>query len=140
MQTHQDLWDWSKAGDKNRKPKKDKYGMGDYHWKKGEFIWKESAKPVYRWYGGFMKRVLFLGDKLDMDAEWINITEPVGSINDPNSKISPVQDHGRRSGRGRRVQLPAGAPPVPQTRRQDRLLEAPRLAESLRPTGMKAPA
>jgi hypothetical protein len=38
-------WDWSKAGDTNRKAKKDKYGMGDYHWKKGEFIWKESPKP-----------------------------------------------------------------------------------------------
>ncbi len=84
-------WDWSKAGDMERKPKADKYGMKDYHWKKGEFVWKESAKPVYRWYGGFMKRVL-LGDKLDIDTpDGINITEPVGSINDPNSKISPFK-------------------------------------------------
>jgi octaheme c-type cytochrome (tetrathionate reductase family) len=84
------FWDWSKAGDKKRKPKKDKYGMKDYHWKKGEFIWKESAKPVYTWYGGFMKRVL-LGDKLDLDQDVINITEPVGSISDPNSKIAPFK-------------------------------------------------
>jgi hypothetical protein len=69
VQTHQDLfWDWSKAGDKKRKAKKDKYGMADYHWKKGEFIWKESPKPVYRWYGGFMERVL-LGDKLDLSDD-----------------------------------------------------------------------
>ena len=83
-------WDWSKAGDKKRKPQKDKYGMPDYHWKKGEFRWKESAKPIYKWYGGFMKRVL-IGDQLDLDATPINITEPVGSINDPNSKISPFK-------------------------------------------------
>ena len=83
-------WDWSKAGDKNRKAKKDKYGMGDYNWKKGEFAWKESPKPTYKWYGGFMKRVL-LGDKIDLDAEWTDLTEPVGSINDPKSKISPFK-------------------------------------------------
>jgi hypothetical protein len=84
------FWDWSKAGDKKRKPKKDKYGMKDYNWKKGEFIWKESAKPVYTWDGGFMKRV-FLGDKVDWRQGPINITEPVGSINDPNSKIAPFK-------------------------------------------------
>jgi octaheme c-type cytochrome (tetrathionate reductase family) len=83
-------WDWSKAGEKERKPQKDKYGMDDYFWKKGEFIWKESAKPVYTWYGGFMKRVL-LGDRLDLTQPEINITAPVGSINDPNSKISPFK-------------------------------------------------
>jgi hypothetical protein len=84
------FWDWSKAGDKTRKPEKDKYGMKDYNWKKGEFVWKESAKPVYRWYGGFTKRVL-LGDRLDLTQPEFNITEPVGSINDPNSKIAPFK-------------------------------------------------
>ena len=83
-------WDWSKAGDKNRKPQKDKYGMDDYNWMKGEFTWKESAKPVYTWYNGSMKRVL-LGDKVDIDAPYVNITEPVGSIKDPGSKISPFK-------------------------------------------------
>lgn len=83
-------WDWSKAGDKERKPVKDKYGMPDYNWKKGEFVWKESAKPVYRWYGGFSKRVL-LGDRLDLQAPYISLTEPVGSFNDPNSKIAPFK-------------------------------------------------
>jgi len=31
--------------------------MSDYNWKKGEFKWRESAKPVYRWAGGFTKRI-----------------------------------------------------------------------------------
>lgn len=83
-------WDWSKAGDKSRKPQKDKYGMEDYNWMKGEFVWVESGKPNYTWYNGSMKRVL-LGDKVDIDAPLVNITEPVGSIKDPGSKISPFK-------------------------------------------------
>lgn len=83
-------WDWSKAGDKKREVKKDKYGMPDYNWKKGEFQWKESAKPEYAWYNGFVKRVL-LGEKVDLAQSVINITEPVGSIKDPNSKIAPFK-------------------------------------------------
>jgi len=84
------FWDWSKAGDKKRIPKNDKYGMPDYDPKKGEFIWEESSKPVYDWYGGFMKRIL-VGDRIDTSASHINISEPVGSMNDPGSKISPFK-------------------------------------------------
>lgn len=82
--------DWAKAGIKECKPKKDKYVMKDYHWKNGEFIWKEAAKPVCNWYGGFMKRVL-LEDKLDLTQEVINITEPRAFIKDPNSKFAPFK-------------------------------------------------
>jgi len=84
------FWDWSKAGDKTRKPKMDKYGQPDYDWKKGEFKWEESAVPDYAWYSGFMDRVL-LGDKMDLTQNVINLTQPVGSINDPASKITPFK-------------------------------------------------
>ncbi len=83
-------WDWSKAGDTERAVQKDKYGMPDYDWKKGEFTWKESAKPAYTWYSGYMKRV-FIGDTVDLTRDVIKISEPVGSIKDPNSKISPFK-------------------------------------------------
>ncbi|MFZ2631977.1 MAG: tetrathionate reductase family octaheme c-type cytochrome [Desulfosalsimonadaceae bacterium] len=83
-------WDWSKAGDKNRIVKKDKYGMPDYAWEKGEFAWAESPKPEYAWYNGFVKRIL-LGDKVDMNQPVVHITEPVGSIKDPNSRITPFK-------------------------------------------------
>jgi octaheme c-type cytochrome (tetrathionate reductase family) len=83
-------WDWSKAGDKKRKPVKDKYGMEDYNFKKGEFKWKESAKPDYAWYNGAMKRVE-IGDKVNLDVSKINITEPVGSFLDKDSRISPFK-------------------------------------------------
>jgi hypothetical protein len=82
--------DWSKAGDKSLKPKKDKYGINDYNWMKGEFVWIESGKPNYTWYNGSMKRIL-LGDKVDPDAAYLNLTEPEGSIKDPGSKIAPFK-------------------------------------------------
>ena len=84
------FWDWSRAGDKKRKVKRDKYGKPDYNWKKGEFKWEESSAPDYAWFSGYMKRVL-MGEKIDMNADVINLTEPVGSINDPSSKITPFK-------------------------------------------------
>ncbi len=83
-------WDWSKAGDKKRKPVKDKYGMLDYHFKKGEFKWKESAKPAYSWYKGVIKRIE-IGDRVNLDVAKLNITEPVGFFTDPESRISPFK-------------------------------------------------
>ncbi len=68
-------WDWSKAGDKKRKPEKDEYGMDDYFWKKGEFEWKESVKPTYLWYNGKVKRY-GVGDPIS----WIR---PATSISQP---------------------------------------------------------
>ncbi|MCG2763192.1 MAG: tetrathionate reductase family octaheme c-type cytochrome [Desulfarculaceae bacterium] len=82
-------WDWSKAGRKERKPKKDRYGMPDYDWKKGEFLWKESMKPAYAWYNGKVERVL-LGDKIDT-SKVVDITKPVGGFRDPASRIYPFK-------------------------------------------------
>lgn len=83
-------WDWSKAGDKNRQPKKDKYGMPDYDKNKGEFLWNESPKPDYAWYNGYFNRT-FIGERVNLDDPVIYITEPVGSIKDPTAKISPFK-------------------------------------------------
>ncbi len=83
-------WDWSKAGNKKRKPKMDKYGKPDYNYKKGEFKWEESSKPDYAWYSGYMNRVL-VGDKVDINADVILLTKPVGSFRDPTSKITPFK-------------------------------------------------
>ena len=82
-------WDWSKAGDKSRKPQKDQLGMDDYSWMKGEFRWGESVKPTYAWYNGNVRRHL-IGDKLDPARE-IKLTEPVGQIQEPASKIYPFK-------------------------------------------------
>lgn len=82
-------WDWSKAGDKSRKPAKDKYGMPDYNWMKGEFKWKESAKPDYQWYNGKVRRYV-LGDRIEAEGV-LKLTEPVGELHDPTSKIYPFK-------------------------------------------------
>jgi len=82
-------WDWSKAGDKKRKVEKDKYGMPDYNWQKGEFRWVESAKPAYRWYNGKVKRYL-VGDTINTDGV-TRITDPVGEIWDPKARIFPFK-------------------------------------------------
>ncbi len=100
-------WDWSTAGDKKRGIEKGKYGKPTYHFKKGSFRWKESAKPVYKWFNGYVKR-MFIGDKINPDARgfgpkeslsyeekqklvFTNIVEPIGSIKDPMSKITPFK-------------------------------------------------
>ncbi len=98
-------WDWSLAGDKERKPQKDKFGEPDYNWMKGEFCWKEAAKPEYAWYNGYVDRVR-IGDVVDhtgakvtqdmsqkdkMDGRYINLATPLGSMKDPESKISPFK-------------------------------------------------
>ena len=100
-------WDWSTAGDKKRTVGKDKYGKDDYNWMKGSFKWQESAKPAYAWDNGFSKRLL-LGDVINPEAVGFkqgeeltyeqkralvvtNITEPIGSFQDPNSKITPFK-------------------------------------------------
>lgn len=83
-------WDWSKAGDKNRKPKMDEYGQPDYDKQKGEFKWAESPKPEYAWFNGYMDRV-FIGDKVDINQPIINMAGPIGSIKDPKAKITPFK-------------------------------------------------
>jgi len=82
-------WDWSKAGDKSRKPKKDANGNEDYSWMKGEFVWTESGKPSYAWYNGYVNRS-YIGDKIDLNRV-TQITSPVGSMKDPRSKIYPFK-------------------------------------------------
>jgi hypothetical protein len=63
--------------------------MPDYSWKKGEFIWKESAKPEYLWYNGQVERLL-KGDKIDPEGVTA-ITKPVGAIWDATAKIFPFK-------------------------------------------------
>jgi hypothetical protein len=102
-----DWWDWSTAGDKARPVKTDRHGKPDYEWKKGSFRWRESAKPHYAWFNGYTRRLL-LGDEIVPEAgrfgpgetltrdqklrlKAVRITEPVGSIDDPTSKITPFK-------------------------------------------------
>ena len=100
-------WDWSTAGDTEREVHQDQYGKPDYNWHKGSWRWRESVRPEYEWFNGYTRRRL-LGDPINPDAEGFtlaenlsekekqqltvtNITEPVGSIDDPESRITPFK-------------------------------------------------
>ena len=81
-------WDWSTAGkDKGESNSKEK----SYADKKdfGTQIWKETIKPVYRWYNGKAKRYL-LGDPIE-EGQATVLTMPDGLRQDPESKISPFK-------------------------------------------------
>jgi hypothetical protein len=83
------FWDWSKAGDKNRKAEKRQIRHGGLPLEKRRVHLEGVAKPVYRWYGGFMERVL-LGDKIGHGRRVrSDLTKPVGSINDPGPRYRP---------------------------------------------------
>jgi hypothetical protein len=87
-------WDWSKAGDKQRKPVLRDYGDGkplpDYNVKKGEFSWQRAVKPEYTWFNGHMQRVL-LGDSVAGDEGTVMLTAPIGARNDPSSRVTPFK-------------------------------------------------
>lgn len=83
------FWDWSTAGDKKRKVKRDEYGMPDYRWDMGDFTWEKRIKPAYAWYNGKVKRHI-LGDKINTEGVTA-ITEPAGNIKDAKSRIYPFK-------------------------------------------------
>ncbi|MEN8244429.1 MAG: tetrathionate reductase family octaheme c-type cytochrome [Thermodesulfobacteriota bacterium] len=86
-------WDWSTAGQDLKMPK-DKYGKPQFMKKKGTFIWKEAVKPTYRWYNGTVERYI-LGDRINENGI-TDLTRPVGSLDDPSSRIYPFKVHGGR--------------------------------------------
>ena len=83
------MWDWSKAGDKERKAKEDENGMEDYMAIKGEFKWAKDVVPAYAWYNGKSERYL-TGEKVN-PKNIVYLTKPVGSIKDKNAKIYPFK-------------------------------------------------
>ncbi len=81
-------WDWSQAGDKNRKGEEE-YGRETYHFMKGEFHWGENVPPEYAWYNGTMVYTLAT-DKID-PSQVVKINHPEGSYDDPNARIWPFK-------------------------------------------------
>lgn len=84
-------WDWSEAG-------KD-LGITDEHIYlkiKGRFTYARGIAPEYAWYNETSSRYL-LGDKID-PSQPTDIAAPLGSRDDPESKIYPFKVH-----RGRQI-------------------------------------
>jgi len=83
-------WDWSLAGDKEFKGE-DQYGRHNYDPKKGEFRWEVDVVPEYYWFNGVMNYTL-LTDTIDPEST-VKVNYPVGSRNDPDSRIYPFKVH-----------------------------------------------
>jgi octaheme c-type cytochrome (tetrathionate reductase family) len=87
-------WDWSKAGDKkDGKPYAKKGDMDKpiYDSKKGEFVWEKNVAPEYYWYNGSIDAIT-AKDMID-PGQPVQINWPVGSPDDPNSRIAPFKVH-----------------------------------------------
>lgn len=87
-------WDWSKAGEKkNGKPfmKKGPLGKPAYHTLKGEFVWAKNVEPEYFWYNGSIDAITAV-DMID-PGKAVQINWPIGSRDDPNSRIAPFKTH-----------------------------------------------
>ncbi|MCB1142959.1 MAG: tetrathionate reductase family octaheme c-type cytochrome [Leptospiraceae bacterium] len=80
-------WDWSKAGDANRKE-----DPHEYLKIKGEFTYDMNVKPDYFWFNKTVDRYM-LGDKIDNPDEYTPINLPRGNIQDKNAKIWPFKLH-----------------------------------------------
>lgn len=78
-------WDWSKAGDANRKD-----SPHEYLKIKGEFTYEEDVRPEYAWYNGKMDRYL-MGDPVTAADQAIN--QPLGARDDATAKIWPFKVH-----------------------------------------------
>jgi len=83
-------WDWSVAG-QDLPPQPDEYGLPTYSKKKGRFVWEKNVEPSYAWYDG-TARVYSLGDLID-PAGTVDLTEPVGSKDEPGARIYPFKVH-----------------------------------------------
>ena len=79
-------WDWSKAGDLNRKE-----SIHEYLKIKGEFTYAMNLKPEYYWFNLKVDRYL-QGDKIE-PGKMNNINYPQGNKNDKNAKIWPFKIH-----------------------------------------------
>lgn len=88
-------WDWSTATQMGPDGKpmvaKDSAGRRAFDSKKGTFVWDSYVIPEYRWFNGkFLYKTL--GDKIDPDGV-VQINQPGGSPNDPDSRIWPMKVH-----------------------------------------------
>ena len=87
-------WDWSQAGRlKDGKPYEEKgpTGTTDYMSIKGVMVWGKNVKPEYAWFNGAMK-TMTVKDTID-PSKVVPVTKPMGSPDDPNSRIFPFKVH-----------------------------------------------
>ena len=85
-------WDWSTAGRKDADGKnivtKDADGNQTYNTMKGDFVYEKDVRPTYACWNGTFERML-TDDTFDTLP--VPLATPVGSIDDPESKLYPFK-------------------------------------------------
>jgi hypothetical protein len=88
------FWDWSTAGRKDEQgtgiKETDADGHPKYDFMKGDFVYEQNVRPTYAWWNGKVDRML-LGDSYEEGQEVVTLAAPVGSIDDPASRIHPFK-------------------------------------------------
>jgi octaheme c-type cytochrome (tetrathionate reductase family) len=83
-------WDWSTAGDRERKNIKDRYGKDTYVAKKGDMIYDTMIVPEYAWYEDGKNQAYIRGEKIDPEQVLI-MAGPIATRADAKAKISPFK-------------------------------------------------
>lgn len=83
-------WDWSTAGDKNRRITKDQYGKENYVAKKGDMTYGKMIAPEYAWYADGKNTAYVRGEKID-PSKPVLLAGPVATRLDKAARISPFK-------------------------------------------------
>ncbi len=87
-------WYWDEAGE-DRTEIPEQFGRATYDKKKGSFVWGKNVRPDLLWYDGQFERVVIgRNDTYEHDpspGDPVVLARPVGSIDDPKSKLYPFK-------------------------------------------------
>jgi len=83
-------WDWSTAGDTERKAMKDKYGKPAYVAKKGDMKYAKMIAPEYAWYQDGENQAYVRGEKFD-PSKILVMAGPTADIKDQGALIFPFK-------------------------------------------------
>lgn len=88
-QETRDMWDWRTVG-KREEIERNEAGNPIYLPDEGTFRWRKDVRPYYDWDNGHTKRYV-MGDVIaDLSAK-VYLSKNIGSMDDPESKISPFK-------------------------------------------------
>ncbi len=83
-------WDWSTAGNKERKVIKDQFGKATYVVKKGDMKYAKMIVPEYAWYEDGKNLAYVRGAKFD-PSQVLIMAGPTATKADKQAKISPFK-------------------------------------------------
>lgn len=83
-------WDWSTAGDQERKAMKDKYGKPSYVAKKGDMEYAKMITPEYAWYQDGKNEAYVRGEKID-PSQILVVAGPTAARSDREALIFPFK-------------------------------------------------